>query len=332
MRSLTAQEEATLRTIAARHGFLAERGPHAREGSASRLMDALLADELVTIACTPGERQRLIGWLERAPSQFVPPGVAGVVHALAAQLRTSLPATANGATPRSPAKHVSGTTRRRLTSDEAAHFLKLSVSRVQELARQGIITGRKDEGHWTFTKSAIVRYQHDRLLEQQARALRSTRPRRRAGRRSSRRHDDDDVTLAWLDRIVAQQRAVEHELGLPFRPPQVQDTLGMGIEEPAGQRTLHVELWLRVENNSSFVHGKKRAREEIERWVLSRYGMHKPDNARADYVLTIPYDSEQELENTVYRDILGEAERLADARHCFIEADVRALDGSDRIW
>ncbi len=57
MRPLSAADEATLRTIAerhglyaARHGFYAARGPHTGEGSASRLIDALLAGEVVTLA------------------------------------------------------------------------------------------------------------------------------------------------------------------------------------------------------------------------------------------------------------------------------------------
>ncbi len=38
MRPLTAEDEATLRAIAERHGFYAARGPHTGEGSASRLV------------------------------------------------------------------------------------------------------------------------------------------------------------------------------------------------------------------------------------------------------------------------------------------------------
>jgi len=48
MRPLMAEDEAPLRGIAERHGYLAARGPHTGEGSASRLIDALLAGEVVT--------------------------------------------------------------------------------------------------------------------------------------------------------------------------------------------------------------------------------------------------------------------------------------------
>ncbi len=67
MRPLSAEDEATLRAIAERHGFYAARGPHAGEGSASRLIDALLAGEVVTLALRVADRRRLVAWLNDLP-------------------------------------------------------------------------------------------------------------------------------------------------------------------------------------------------------------------------------------------------------------------------
>ncbi len=67
MRPLSADDEAALRAIAARHGFYAARGPHTGEGSASRLIDALLTGEVVTLALTPADRRRLVAWLDEVP-------------------------------------------------------------------------------------------------------------------------------------------------------------------------------------------------------------------------------------------------------------------------
>ncbi len=58
MRTLTAEDEATLRAIAERHDFYAARGPHTGEGSASRLVAALLTGEVVTLALSPADRRR----------------------------------------------------------------------------------------------------------------------------------------------------------------------------------------------------------------------------------------------------------------------------------
>ncbi len=100
MRPLSAEDEATLRAIAERHGFYAARGPHTGEGSASRLIDALLAGEVVTLALTPADRGRLVAWLDEA----VPPEgrLATVLHSVATQLRPTLPKAARAAAPRAP--------------------------------------------------------------------------------------------------------------------------------------------------------------------------------------------------------------------------------------
>jgi len=89
MRPLIAEDEATLRAIAERHGFYAVRGPHTGEGSASRLLDALLAGEVVTLALTPADRRRLVAWLDEAPP--AEGRLATVLHSLATQLRPTLP-------------------------------------------------------------------------------------------------------------------------------------------------------------------------------------------------------------------------------------------------
>ena len=50
-------------------------------------------------------------------------------------------------------------------------------------------------------------------------------------------------------------------------------------------KVMKVRMWLRVENNSKFVRGKGKVREEIERQILSRYCMEKPNKERGEYLL-----------------------------------------------
>ena len=97
-------------------------------------------------------------------------------------------------------------------------------------------------------------------------------------------------------------------------------------------KVMRVELSLTVENNSKFVRGKNKSREEIEDWVLSRYGMEKPHKDSHRYILTIPYQTDEELDRIIYEDILAEAHRIADNRHGFVEADVLSLDDPERSW
>ena len=82
---------------------------------------------------------------------------------------------------------------------------------------------------------------------------------------------------------------------------------------------LKVNLWLRVENNSKFVRGKKRAREEIETYILSSYNMRKIREDGWEYELTIPYESDEGLDETIY-DMLDEIESMAELRYCFTES------------
>ena len=97
------------------------------------------------------------------------------------------------------------------------------------------------------------------------------------------------------------------------------------------KKKLDVCLWLRIENNNKYVRGKGKVRQEIEQYVLSHYNMQKPYKDSHEYNLTISYKDEAELDKIIY-DILQEAESLADARNCFTESDIRALDGSERYW
>lgn len=97
-------------------------------------------------------------------------------------------------------------------------------------------------------------------------------------------------------------------------------------------KVMKVRLWLRVENNSKFVRGKGKVREEIERQILSHYSMEKPNKERGEYLLAIPYTSDEELDRIIYHEIWREVERMADLRNCFTEGDIISLDDPDRRW
>lgn len=97
------------------------------------------------------------------------------------------------------------------------------------------------------------------------------------------------------------------------------------------QKTLRVELYLHVQGNSKYVRGESKARAHIEDWVLSRYAMEKQPRG-CEYILTLTYSTDAELERIIHDEILREAASIADGRNCFVETDVRALDGSERSW
>ena len=51
-----------------------------------------------------------------------------------------------------------------------------------------------------------------------------------------------------------------------------------------------------------------------------------------DYLLSIPYETDEELDRIANEEIWAEAERIAKTRHCFTEGDAVSLDDPDRRW
>jgi probable addiction module antidote protein len=137
-------------------------------------------------------------------------------------------------------------------------------------------------------------------------------------------------------KIEQQPGATEEEQPQPdiTTPPETLplSSFRFTSHTPPKSNVIKVTLWLTVERNSKFVRGKKHAREDIEYYVLRHYDMKKRWPDGNEYELTIPYDTDEELDEIIERNILQEASSQADLRNCFIEASVRALDDSDRSW
>ena len=70
------------------------------------------------------------------------------------------------------------------------------------------------------------------------------------------------------------------------------------MAKPTKPKVMKVNLWLRVEGNNKYVRGKKKARAEIEQFVLARFGMEKLRPDGWEYVLTIPYETEDGVGGT----------------------------------
>lgn len=97
-------------------------------------------------------------------------------------------------------------------------------------------------------------------------------------------------------------------------PPTVDDA----------ERIATAILRLAVKNNIKFVRGKKRAKENIERYRLEPYGMTPLESD--NYALSIPYSNDEALDN-----LLTEISQEAKMRDCVIEADAWE-ERSERRW
>ncbi|MFU0820420.1 hypothetical protein SAMN04490192_4051 [Pseudomonas lundensis] len=98
--------------------------------------------------------------------------------------------------------------------------------------------------------------------------------------------------------------------------------------ESAIERVATITLRLAVENNSKFVRGRKRAKENIERYCLEPFGVKRLESG--NYELTVPYQSDEELDKEMH-DLLGEISQEAEMRNCFIEADAWE-EATERRW
>jgi DNA invertase Pin-like site-specific DNA recombinase len=114
----------------------------------------------------------------------------------------------------------------------------------------------------------------------------------------------------------------------PYNKPA--QTRSQSAEKIAGDLgTATVLLSLRVENNSKFVRGKKRVREDIERYLRHQYAATL--SSSGDYRLKIPYRTDEELDKTM-EDLLQHIAFEADLRNCFSESDARLEETEGRTW
>ena len=102
------------------------------------------------------------------------------------------------------------------------------------------------------------------------------------------------------------------------------------LEKLDNEKQMKVKLHMCVENNSKFVHGKKKVRENIERYHLSQYQAQKIHKDGYNYILTIPYETEEGLKKTI-EELYGEMHHAADMYHCYVEADISSIDG-EQSW
>lgn len=95
---------------------------------------------------------------------------------------------------------------------------------------------------------------------------------------------------------------------------------------------LEAELSPTVENNSSHVRGKKKAREAIELFVLDRYDRKKDPTTDWIYTLTVPYLTKEQLEGTIDH-ILQQIHQNADLYNTFVQhCSIQDLENEDKYW
>lgn len=118
------------------------------------------------------------------------------------------------------------------------------------------------------------------------------------------------------------------EIGPYQKPARAQPVASTGAGEADPPKLATIRLTLRIENNSKFVRGKKRSREDIERYCLAEYDAKRLPSG--EYELKVPYNSDDDLDQRM-NELLGDIASQADDRHCFSESEA-CMEGTDRNW
>lgn len=222
--------------------------------------------------------------------------------------------------------------------DRLGRSLKHLILLVHELIEKGIgiqslndpIDTTTSQGRLVFNIFAcLAEFERDLIRERTQAGLKAARARGRTGGRpkglsekaerkaiaAEALYKEGQLSVAEICQNITISKATLYKY-LRHRGIEVSS-----FHKRQRQKIVEVELFLRVERNSKFVRGKKKARQDIEDYVLSHYDMKKKEKDGWEYTLRIPYTTQEDLEKTVY-DIYSEMESQARMRNCFIEADI----------
>ncbi|WP_251029677.1 recombinase family protein [Pseudomonas fluorescens] len=233
--------------------------------------------------------------------------------------------------------------------DRLGRSLKHLVELVGELAARNVglqslndpIDTTHAQGRFVFNLFAsLAEFERELIRERTQAGLSAARSRGRVGGRPKGLPAQAQATAMAAETLYREGRlsvsasgkrlhiSKKHALPLHHRHRSI--TIGasaknsqrLGITVPPAvdeaERIATVILRLVVENNSTFVRGKKRAKENIERYCLGPYGMKPLESG--NYALSIPCRNDEALDKTVH-DLLTEISQEAEMRNCFIEAD-----------
>jgi DNA invertase Pin-like site-specific DNA recombinase len=235
--------------------------------------------------------------------------------------------------------------------DRLGRSLKNLVELVADLMERGVglkslndpIDTTSPQGKLIFNIFAsLAEFERDLIIERTQAGLKAARARGRNGGRPKGLSDDAKRKAVAAEALYREKQLSANEIAnnlgiskatlysyLRHRGVEVGSfTKSKKQTEP---KALQVAMWLTVQNNNKHIRGRKQSLVEIETDILARYSMRQLSPNGHEYELMIPYEDDADLDETI-NDLIQDAANIADLRHCFIECEVTALDGSERRW
>lgn len=218
------------------------------------------------------------------------------------------------------------------------------ISRVQEKGAQfqslnDSINTATPAGKLTFHLfAALAEFETDIIRERTKAGLEAARARGRKGGRPKGLSQKAKHTAMIAERLYKEGELSTKEIcnQLSISKMTLYSYLRhQGVEIATHRKKmkfLKAELWLVIENNSSHVRGKKKAKQTIELFVLKKYNSQKEKGRDWVYTLKIPYQTEEQLEQEM-DSILTKIHHNADLYNCFVQDCVISdLNNEDRTW
>jgi hypothetical protein len=132
------------------------------------------------------------------------------------------------------------------------------------------------------------------------------------------------------EEMVRLARAIEQGT-FRMSGPLVRPAVPPPAEPPPPPKTdMQVIVTLRVRGGKS-TRGRNRAEEEVADDVLGPFKA-KLQLPTWDYLLTVPYTTDEALDQLMSRSIPGKARAIAARRHCTVEYSARSVDDPQRSW
>ena len=162
-----------------------------------------------------------------------------------------------------------------------------------------------------FERDLIVQRTKEGLESARARGRKGGRPRVKDSKISKalKLYDSKEYSISEIVEMTGVSQATLYRYKNNKEPQKRDDQV----------KTAKINMYLRIENNSKFVRGKKKVKEETEQYLKAHYNLECP--VVDDYIFYVPYATVNGLTEEVY-EILREIDNIADMRNCFIETDV----------
>lgn len=205
------------------------------------------------------------------------------------------------------------------------------------------------QGRLLFTIfAALAEFERDLLRERTQAGLTAARARGRVGGRPKGLSAQAETTALAAETYRERRlsvAAIAHQLHIakstlygylrhrgveigPYTKP-AQARREHPAEANGASRIATVLLSLRIENNSKFVRGKKRVKDNLDRYLRYQYAAELRPSGQ--YQLQVPYRTDDELDGTM-EELLQYIDLEADLRHCFSESEAQLEGSDDRIW